>query len=163
MTGDTQTQNQILQAGTKAPDFTLPKSPEEKVSLSEFSGKSVLLIFFPAAFSPVCSDEVTQFNDSLSLFDDYDVQLIGISVDNVWSNMAFAEERGIQFPVLSDFEPKGEVGRRYGVYSDEHGIEQRALFLIDSTGNISWSYLSPILEVPPVDGAIGALEEMQTQ
>lgn len=163
MAGETQTQDQILQPGVKAPDFTLPRSPESKVSLSDFKGKPVLLIFYPAAFSPVCSDEVSQFNESLSEFDDYDVQLIGISADNFWSNMAFAEQRDIQFPVLSDFEPKGEVGRKYGVYNEELGIEQRALFVIDSDGIIRWSYLSPILEVPPVDGAINALEEMQSK
>lgn len=162
MAGEAQTQNQILQAGTKAPDFTLAKSPEEKVSLSDFRGKPVLLIFFPAAFSPVCSDEVSQFNDSLSEFEDYDVQLLGISVDNIWSNMAFAEQRGIHFPMLADFEPKGEVGRMYGVYDEENGIEQRALFVIDSDGVIRWSYLSPILEVPPVDGAMKALDELQS-
>lgn len=162
MAGEMQTQNQILRPGTKAPDFTLPKTPDESVSLSDFMGKPVLLIFFPAAFSPVCSDEVSQFNESLAEFEDYDVQLIGISVDNVWSNMAFTEQRGLGFPVLADFEPKGEVGRRYGVYNEENGIEQRALFVIDSDGVIQWSYLSPLLEVPPVDGAKKAIEELQS-
>lgn len=163
MGGETQTQTQILQTGAKAPDFTLPKTPDEKVSLSDYRGKPILLIFFPAAFSPPCTDEVSLFNDSLPDFEDYDTQLIGISVDSAWSNMAFAEQRNIVFPILSDFQPKGEVGRKYGIYDDQNGIDQRALFVIDSDGMIRWSYLSPILEVPPVDGPLKALNELQSK
>lgn len=129
-------QNEVpLQPGTPAPDFTLRSTPDQSVSLQDFRGRPVILVFYPADFSPVCGDELALFNQILPEFDRYNnAQILAISVDNIWSHLAFEHERNIKFPLLSDFEPKGEVSRRYGVYREKDGISERALFLIDEKG-----------------------------
>src|SRR5437868_3172564 len=100
---------QPLKVGTKAPDFSLKDTPDQKVSLSELQGRPVILMFYPADFSPVCGSEVDLFNEVLPEFQQYNAQLLGISVDNVWCHLAFAKEHKLRFPLLSDFHPKGEV------------------------------------------------------
>src|SRR5205085_11628463 len=132
----------ILPAGTQAPAFALKSTPDKSYSLSDFRGKPVVLAFYPADWSPVCGDQMALYNEMGEEFSTYGAQLLGISVDGVWCHKAFAEARRIHFPLLSDFEPKGEISRRYGVYDDKSGISQRALFVIDTSGVIAWSYLS---------------------
>src|SRR4029453_1273694 len=105
-----------LPSGTQAPDFTLHSSPDQSVSLSEFRGRPVILAFYPADWSSVCSDQLSLYQELLPEFQRYGAQLIGISVDGVWSHLAFAQDRHLHFPLLSDFEPKGQVSRQYGVY-----------------------------------------------
>src|SRR5579883_3223884 len=102
--------------GTKAPDFTLPSTPDQRVSLHDFRGRPVILAFYPADWSPVCGDELALFNEVLPEIQRHGATFIGISVDGVWCHNAFAQARRFQFPLLSDFEPKGEVARRYGAY-----------------------------------------------
>src|ERR1700734_2342787 len=109
----------VLAAGVKAPDFTLPTTPDQKVSLAEFKGRNVVLVFYPADWSPVCGDELALFNEVLPAFEPHHAQILGISVDGVWCHAAFAQERHLQFPLLADFEPKGAVSRAYGVYRPE--------------------------------------------
>src|SRR5215470_3724526 len=113
--------NGILQAGARAPEFTLPSTPDQKVSLSEFLGRNVVLAFYPADFSPVCGDQMALYNECLGEFADYGAQLLGISVDGVWCHKAYAADRKLRFPLLADFEPKGEVARKYGVYDSTWG------------------------------------------
>jgi peroxiredoxin len=96
-----------LPAGTPAPDFTLRATPDQSLSLSELRGRPVVLIFYPADWSPVCNDELAVFNELLPEFERHDAQIIGISVDGVWCHMAFADARNLRFTLLSDFEPKG--------------------------------------------------------
>src|ERR1700733_10661887 len=115
----------ILTAGTVAPDFTLPVSPEKKVKLSDFRGKPVILAFYPADWSPVCGDQMSLYNEVLSEFQRHGAQLFGISVDGVWCHRAFAESRKLHFPLLADFEPKGDVARAFGVYRSGDGICER--------------------------------------
>ena len=153
----------ILQPGTPAPDFTLPSTPDQKVSLSDFRGRPVVLAFYPADWSPVCGDQMALYNEILSEFHDFDAQLIGVSVDGPWCHAAFSRDRKLHFPLLSDFEPKGEVARRYGVYRDHDGFSERALFVIDADGVIRWSYCSPVGVNPGADGILAALEEMQDE
>jgi peroxiredoxin len=149
-----------LPAGTPAPDFTLPSTPDQKVSLSEFRGQPVILVFYPADWSPVCGDELALYQELLSEFQSYGAQLMGISVDGPWSHLAFAQDRHLHFPLLSDFEPKGQVSRLYGVYQEDEGEAGRALFVIDSEGIIRWSYVSPVGVNPGADGILRALEAL---
>jgi peroxiredoxin len=152
-----------LPAGTPAPDFTLPVTPDQRVSLSDFRGQPVILAFYPADFSPVCGDEMALFNQILPEFRRYNAELLGISVDNVWSHLAFEKDRNLHFPLLSDFNPKGAVSKEYGVYQDDVGESGRGLFVVDADGVIRWSYLSPVGINPGADGVLNALDELQPQ
>ena len=147
----------ILAAGTVAPDFSLPTTKDKKLSLQEFRGQPVILAFYPADWSPICSDEMTALNKVLPEFQKYNTQVLGISVDGVWSHAAFVKERNLQFPLLTDFEPKGAVARKYGAYREQDGFCERAVFVLDKNGVIAWSYLSPILEVPGAADILKAL------
>jgi peroxiredoxin len=150
----------VLQPGTRAPDFNLRTKPDESVTLADFRGKPLVLAFYPADWSPVCGDQMTLYNQVLPEFERYGAAIAGISVDGVWSHLAFSTERKLRFPLLSDFEPKGEVARRYGVYDSAEGTSERALFVLDGEGVIRWSYLSPIDINPGADGILSALEAM---
>lgn len=150
----------ILQPKTKAPDFTLHVTADQTLSLTELKGKPVILAFYPADWSPVCGDEMSLFNEVLPEFRKHHAELLGISVDGVWCHDAFAANRKLHFPLLSDFEPKGAVAKTYGAYREKEGVCQRALFVIDKNGMITWSYLSPIAENPGADGILEALEAL---
>src|SRR6516162_1898690 len=130
--------------GTIAPDFSLPSTPDQRVSLSELRGKPVVIVFYPADWSPVCSDQPGLYNELSPEFSEFDAQIIGISVDGIWCHLAFAKDRKFHIPLLADFEPKGAVARAYGVYDEKAGETERALFVIDSEGVIRWSYVSPV-------------------
>jgi peroxiredoxin len=144
--------------GTPAPDFTLRSTPDQSVSLSEFRGRPVILAFYPADWSPVCGDQMALYNEVLDEFKHFDAELLGISVDGIWCHLAFAHERHLRFPLLADFEPKGDVARRYGVYRAHDGTTERALFVIDADGIVRWSYISPVGVNPGADGILRALE-----
>src|SRR5882724_9166847 len=148
----------VLPAGTPAPDFTLPVTPDQKLSLQELRGQPVILTFYPADWSPVCGDQMALYNEILPEFQKFGAQLMGLSVDGVWCHRAFAEARQLHFPLLSDFEPKGAVASSYGAYRTADGMSERALFVIDKTGIITWSYCSPIAVNPGADGILEALE-----
>src|SRR6187402_2949855 len=134
----------ILTAGTPAPNFSLSSTPDQRVSLSDFRGKPVVLAFYPADWSPVCGDQMALYNEMLAEFRHQKAQLLGISVDGVWCHSAFSSDRKLHFPLLADFEPKGAVARQYGVYESAEGICQRALFVIDAAGIVRWRYVSPM-------------------
>ena len=153
----------ILGKNTPAPDFTLYSTPDQKLSLDDFRGKRLVLAFYPADWSPVCSDQMALYNETLKLFRGYNAEVLGISVDSKWCHLAFADNRKLHFPLLADFEPKGEVSRRYGAYNEENGESRRALFVIDEEGVIQWSYLSPDGINPGADGILDALEAMDNQ
>ena len=150
----------VLGAGTPAPDFTLPGQAGEPLSLRDFRGKPAVLVFYPAAWSPVCGDQLTLYNEVYPLFQNHDAQVLAISVDGKWCLGAFAEQRGLRFPLWSDFEPKGAVARLYGVYDPEKGVARRALFVLDAEGIIRWSYVSPSDVNPGADGILRALEAL---
>jgi peroxiredoxin len=150
----------VLPAGTPAPPFTLNSTPDQKVSLSDFRGQTVILAFYPADWSPVCGDQMTLYNEILPEFRRHHATLIGISVDGVWCHGAFAQARRLHFPLLADFEPKGAVSRAYGAYRTQEGVSERALFVIDGGGVVRWSYLSPIGVNPGADGILEALESL---
>jgi len=150
-----------LAAGTKAPAFSLKSTPDQFLGLSDFKGKPVILTFYPADWSPVCGDELALFNQVLPEFKKYDAQMLGISVDSAWCHNAFAQNRNLHFPLLADFNPKGEVAQKYGVYLSSEGEAARALFVINAKGIIHWSYLSPLGISPGADGILTALEELK--
>jgi len=126
-----------LKAGDPAPDFTLPSTVGDKVTLSDYRGKkNVLLLFYPLDFSPVCSVETRQCAEMLPKSGSNDVQVLGISVDSLWAHKAFAVQQGISYPLLADFHPKGDVARKYGVYLEEKGISARTAFIVGKDGRI---------------------------
>jgi peroxiredoxin len=149
-----------LPPGTPAPDFQLAGAPDRTVTLRELRGRPVILAFYPADWSPVCGDQMALYNEVLAEFQRYDAALLGISVDGVWCHAAFARDRNLHFPLLSDFEPKGAVARRYGVYRDGDGFTERALFVIDGDGIIRWSYVSPLTVNPGANGILDALDTL---
>ncbi len=154
------TKSKLLPAGTSAPEFSLNSKPDQKVSLNALRGKPVVLAFYPADWSPVCGDQMALYNEVLPEFRKLGAELLGISVDGVWCHRAFSEARNLRFPLLADFEPKGAVAQKYGVYRDGDGISERALFVIDKDGKIAWSYCSPIGVNPGADGILQALEDL---
>jgi peroxiredoxin len=149
-----------LSQGAMAPDFSLKSTPDQSLSLSDLRGRPVILAFYPADWSPVCGDQMGLYNQILPEFHKHGAALLGISVDGTWCHAAFARDRGLHFPLLADFEPKGAVARAYGVYRAEDGECDRALFVIDAEGVIRWSYVSPIGINPGADGILAALEAL---
>jgi peroxiredoxin len=150
----------ILPAGTTAPDFSLHVTPDQKLSLSELRGKPVVLAFYPADWSPVCGDELSVFNEILPELLKYKAELLAISVDGAWCHDAFAKHKHLHFPLLSDFQPKGETACAYGAYREADGVCERALFVLDKNGKITWSYCSPVAVSPGADGILSALEAL---
>jgi peroxiredoxin len=154
---------ELLAIGTEAPDFTLNSTPDQKISLSDFRGRPVVLVFYPADWSPVCGDQVALYNEMLGEFSESNAQLLGISVDGAWCHLAFAKDRRLHFPLLADFEPKGEVSKQYGAYHDDLGESARALFVVDANGVIRWNHLSPDGVNPGADGILKALDALTAE
>ncbi len=152
-----------LAPGTPAPGFELPSTPDQSVALSDFRGRPVILAFYPADWSPVCSEQMALYQEVMPEFLKHNAELLGISVDGIWSHLAFAKDRNIQFPLLADFEPKGEVSRAYQVYRADEGTSERALYVIDADGIVRWSYVSPVAVNPGADGILRALEDLAKQ
>ena len=149
-----------LPAGTNAPELGLRSTPDQIVRLDEFRGQPVILAFYPEDWSPVCSDQMALYQAVLPEFQKFNAELFGISVDGVWCHLAFARDRNLHFPLLADFEPKGEVARAYQVYRAEDGTSERALFVIDVDGIVRWSFVSPVGVNPGADGILRALENL---
>ncbi len=151
---------ELLSSGVVAPHFTLPVTPDQRLSLKDLRGRPVILAFYPSDWSPVCGDQMGLYNEILPEFHKFGAELLGMSVDGPWCHRAFAEARRLHFPLLSDFEPKGAVARQYGAYRAQEGVSERALFVLDKSGIITWSYCSPIAVNPGADGILQALEDL---
>jgi peroxiredoxin len=149
-----------LEPGTQAPDWELKATPDQTVKLSDFRGRDLIMAFYPADWSPVCTDQMALYNEILPEFKRLGAELVGISIDHAWCHVAFAQSRKLRFPLLADFHPKGEVAQHYGVYDENIGMSERALFVLDGEGVIRWSYVSPIGVNPGADGILAALESM---
>jgi peroxiredoxin len=132
----------VIEAGTKAPDFSLPDQDGNPVSLSDFEGRKLVLVFYPLDFSPVCTDQLGIYQEVLSEIESQGAALVGISVDSSYSHHAFRDQLNLTMPLLADFHPKGEVSKAYGAYIDGAGISNRALVLIEN-GEVKWSYAAP--------------------
>ena len=151
-----------LENDTQAPDFDLPNQFGEHVRLSDFRGvKPVALVFFPLAFSGVCTGELCALRDNLDIFQDHDVELLGISVDSKASLRAFAEAEGYDFQLLADFWPHGAVAKEYGVFLEEKGFANRATFIIDVKGIIRASFISAPGEPRSIDEYRAALDDVR--
>ena len=145
--------------GGPAPDFTLKDQNQKDVSLASYRGKKrVVLVFYPLDWSPVCTNEHTCLINDMKRFDHLDAQVLGLSVDSVWSHKAYAEKMGITYPLLADFQPRGAVAEKYGVFLADKGITGRAISIIDRDGNLAWHKNYDIPVVPPVDEVAKALE-----
>jgi peroxiredoxin len=149
----------VLDVGAQAPNFTLTDETGANVALSDFE-QPVVLIFYPADWSPVCSDELSVFSAAHRLFLERGAQLLGISVDGKWCHQAFRSQRSLSFPLLADFEPKGAVAQSFGVYRENDGMSERALFVIDGDGRVAWREVFPIGENPGADGALREVEAL---
>jgi peroxiredoxin len=148
----------VIEPGTPAPDFTLPNHRGEDVSLADFRGRKLVLCFYPNDFSPVCSDQMSAYQDVLEQVRDAGAELVGISTDGSWSHNAFRKHLGLEMTLLSDFHPKGEVSRAYGAYLEDWGTPNRSLVLIDEDGIVRWVHESPTpLEIPGADLILDAL------
>jgi peroxiredoxin len=152
-----------LEPGTTAPEFELESTPDQSVRLSDFRSGRLIMAFYPADWSPVCTDQMALYNEILPEFKELGAELVGISIDHAWCHAAFGQSRNLRFPLLADFHPRGEVAQAYGVYDESIGMSERALFIVDEKGVIAWSYVSPIGINPGADGILTALESMQRE
>ncbi len=149
----------MIEPGADAPGFTLRDQDGQKVSLADFRGGSVVLVFYPADFSPVCTDQLSVYQEVLGELEERGARLVGISVDGAFCHKAFQAHLNLTIPLLADFHPKGEVARAYGVWSEDYGISSRALVLVGPGGKVEWTYLSPPLEVPGANLIFDALDQ----
>lgn len=158
---DGEAQNQPLPVGTPAPEFTLLDANGRPVSLADYRGRPVVLVFYPLDWSPTCSDQLSLYQSELDEFERYGAQLLGISVDSLYSHGAWAAVRGLTFPLLADFHPKGEVARRYRVWRETDGFSERALYVVDAEGIIRYAHVSPKLgQVPDIYQLFQVLGEL---
>jgi peroxiredoxin len=152
----------MIESGQDAPDFTLPDQDGREVSLGDLRGQSVLLVFYPNDFSPVCTDQLNVYQEVLGELEARGVKLYGVSVDSAYCHKAFQEHLGTTIPLLADFNPKGELAQACGVYSEKYGVSARALVLIGPDGVVRWSYKSPSpLEIPGANLIFDALDEQR--
>jgi peroxiredoxin len=152
----------MIEPGAPAPDFTLRDQDGDEVSLGDLKGQTVVLAFYPLDFSPVCTDQLNVYQEVLPELERRGVRMYGVSVDSAFCHKAFQDHLGISIPLLSDFEPKGEVARRYGVYNEERGLNQRALVMIGADGLVEWAHLSPSpLEIPGANLIFDALDQQR--
>jgi peroxiredoxin len=151
-----------ISVGSPAPDFTLKDQSQAEVKLSDFKGKkNVVIVFYPLDWSPVCTNEHSCFVNDMKKFEQLDAQVLGISVDSGWSHKAFAEKMGIKYPLLADFQPRGAVGDKFGVYMAEKGITGRAIAIVDRSGTVAWFKNYDIPTVPDLKEVSDALANIR--
>jgi peroxiredoxin len=149
----------MIEAGAPAPDFALPDQDGNVVSLESLRGKRVVLVFYPADFSPVCTDQLNVYQEVLGELRERGAELYGVSVDSNWCHRAFQQHLGVEIPLLADFHPKGAVAQAYGIWAEKYGVSKRALVMIGPDGTVEWSYKSPSpLEIPGANLIFDALE-----
>jgi peroxiredoxin len=149
-----------LPPGEQAPEFSLPRSASETFDSAQLRGHPAILAFYPADWSPVCGDQLALYEAVLPEFARYGAQLVGISVDGVWCHAAYADARGLTFPLLADFEPKGAVSKSFGAYRHGDGVSERALFVLDDKGVIRWRDVVPPAVNPGAAGIFAALDHL---
>ena len=150
-----------IAVGQPAPDFTLKDQNQKDVKLSQYRGKNVVMVFYPLDWSPVCTNEHACFVSDLKQFEKLNAQVLGLSVDSIWSHKAFAEKMGIRYPLLADFQPRGAVAEKFSVYLADKGITGRAIAIIDKAGKIAWLKNYEILTVPEMKEVSEALAKVQ--
>jgi peroxiredoxin len=149
----------MIEAGAPAPDFSLSNQDGDTVSLKDLEGQYSVLVFYPLDFSPICTDQLSVYQEVLPELEAKGVKLYGVSVDSAFAHKAFQDQLGLSIPLLADFNPKGEVAKKYGVYIDERGHNQRALVLIGPDLDVLWAHQSPTpLEIPGANLIFDALD-----
>jgi peroxiredoxin len=149
-----------ISVGAPAPDFALKDQNQKEVKLSDFKGKNVVIVFYPLDWSPVCTNEHACFVNDMKRFEQLNAQVLGLSVDSAWSHKAFADKMGIQYPLLADFNPRGAVAEKFGVYLADKGITGRAITIIDGNGKIAWLKNYDIPTVPDLKEVSEALSKL---
>ncbi len=150
-----------LAVGQPAPDFTLKNQDQKDVRLADYRGKNVVLVFYPLDWSPVCTNEHACFVSDMKKFEKLNAQVLGISVDSVWSHKAFAEKLGIRYPLLADFQPRGSVAEKFGIYLADKGITGRAIAIVDQAGKLAWFKQYEIPQAPDVAEVAEALAKVR--
>jgi mycoredoxin-dependent peroxiredoxin len=152
-----------IAVGQAAPDFTLKDQYDKEVKLSDFRGtKSVVLMFYPLDWSPTCTQEHVCFVNDMKKFESLDAEVLGISVDSTWSHKAYAEKMGIKYSLLADFQPRGAVAEKYGIYLPDKGITGRAIVIVSKDGKVAWMKNYDIPVVPDVSEVASALQQVKT-
>ena len=151
-----------LSVGAAAPEFSLKDQNQKDVKLSDFRGKkNVVIVFYPLDWSPVCTNEHVCFVNDMKRFEQLDAQVLGISVDSAWSHKAFAERLGVTYPLLADFQPRGAIGEKFGVYLADKGITGRAIAIVDRGGKLAWFKNYDLPVVPDLKEVSDALAKVQ--
>src|SRR5215510_13107037 len=151
-----------IAVGQTAPDFTLKDQYDKEVKLSDFAGKrNVVLMFYPLDWSPVCTNEHACFVNDMKSFETLDAEVLGVSVDSVWSHKAYAEKMGIKYSLLADFQPRGAMAEKYGVYLADKGITGRAIVIVNRDGKIAWIKNYDIPVVPDLKEVAAALQQVK--
>jgi peroxiredoxin len=151
-----------IAVGQKAPDFTLPNQDKKEVKLSDFAGKkNVVLVWYPLDWSPTCTNEHACIVSDIKAFEALDAEVLGVSVDSVWSHKAYADKMGIKYSLLADFHPKGAMSEKYGVYLADKGITGRAIAIVNKSGNVAWFKNYDIPVVPDVKEVAAALGQVK--
>ncbi len=152
-----------IAVGQPAPDFTLKDQNQKEVRLSDLKGKkNVVLVFYPLDWSPVCTNEHACVVSAMKKFDQLDAQVLGLSVDSVWSHKAWAEKMGIRYPLLADFHPRGGVASKFGVYLEDKGITGRAIVIINKEGKVAWFKQYEIPHLPDIQEVAQALKTVNS-
>jgi peroxiredoxin len=152
----------MVEPGMPAPDFSLPDQSGNMVSLGDFAGRKLMLCFYPLDFSPVCSDQLSIYQEVLPEIEAKGAELVGVSVDSAYCHRAFREHLNLTMPLLADFHPKGAMSRDYGAYQDDFGTDNRSLVLVGEDGVVRWSYASPSpKEIPGANLIFDALAASQ--
>ncbi len=151
-----------IAVGQAAPDFTLKDQSMKEVKLADFKGKkNVVLVFYPLDWSPTCTNEHACFVNEMKQFETLDAQVLGVSVDSTWSHKAYAEKMGIKYPLLADFQPRGAMAEKYGVFMPDKGITGRAIAIVNKAGNVAWFKNYDIPVVPDLKEVATALAQVK--
>ena len=150
-----------IAVGQPAPEFTLKDQNQKEIKLSDYRGKNVVLIFYPLDWSPVCTNEHACFVNDTQQFEQLNAQVLGLSVDSVWSHKAFADKMGIRYPLLADFHPRGGVAQKFGAYHDDKGITGRAIIIIDKNGKTAWMKNYDFSAIPDMKEVQQALSQLK--
>ena len=151
-----------ISVGQAAPEFTLKDQNQQEVKLEDFKGKkNVVLVWYPLDWSPVCTNEHSCMVNDMKSFEQLDAQVLGISVDSVWSHKAFAEKMGIKYSLLADFHPRGAASAKYGMYLEDKGITGRAIAIINKAGNLAWFKQYDIPQLPDIKEVAAALAHVK--
>jgi peroxiredoxin (alkyl hydroperoxide reductase subunit C) len=156
-------QRELMMPGSLGPDFSLVSTAGERINLEDYRGQPVVLVFYPADHTSVCTSQLALYNEALPLINEYNAQLLGISVDDLASHRAFSESLRLNYPLLSDDHPAGAVARAYGVFDERDGLSDRALFVLDGQGVVRWSHVSPRNINPGANGILEALDSLPAE